>query len=101
MVGSSEFVEMVLKLANKAYVGRVVIQAQGINLDQQIGIVAARLDLDVDLILCSSHQRRVALAKSIICCLAFDQLLLSGACLACRLNLTPSAVSKLASRGRL
>ncbi len=64
-----------------------------------IGIVAGRLD--VDLILSSSRQRTVALARSIICCLAVDQLLLSGTYVACRLNLTPSAVSKLVSRGRL
>jgi hypothetical protein len=40
------------------------------------------------------------LARSIICCLAVDQLMLSGTFVACRLILTPSAVSKLVSRGR-
>jgi hypothetical protein len=33
--------------------------------------------------------------------LAVDQLMLSGTFVACRLNLTPAAVSKLVSRGRL
>jgi hypothetical protein len=46
-------------------------------------------------------QRTVALARSIICCVAVDQLMLSGTFVANRLNLTPSAVSKLVSRGRL
>jgi hypothetical protein len=101
ILGSSDFVEMVLKSANEAYERRTAIQAQGIDLEQLIGIVAARLDLEVDLILSSSRQRTVALARSIICCLAVDQLLLSGTVVAGRLNLTPSAVSKLASRGRL
>jgi hypothetical protein len=64
-------------------------------------MVAGRLDMDVDFILSSSHQRTVALARSIICCLAVDQLMLSGAFVAGRLNLTPPAVSKLVSRGRL
>ena len=41
------------------------------------------------------------MARSIICCLAVDQLLLSRTDVAGRLNLAPSAVSKLASRGRL
>ena len=41
------------------------------------------------------------LARSIICCLAVDQLILSNAFVAGRLNLTPSAVSKLVSRERL
>jgi REP element-mobilizing transposase RayT len=101
ILGSSEFVETVLKSANEAYERKTVIQAKGINLDHLIGIVAARLELDVDLILSSSRQRTVALARSIICCVAVDQLMLSGTFVASRLNLTPSAVSKLVSRGRL
>ena len=36
---------------------------KGIDLDQLIGIVAASLDLDVDLILSSSRQRTVALTS--------------------------------------
>ena len=81
--------------------GRYCRRFKGINLDHLIGIVAARLELDVDLILSSSRQRTVALARSIICCLAVDQLMLSGTLVASQLNLTPSAVSKLVSRGRL
>jgi len=64
-------------------------------------MVAARMAMDVDLIPSSSRQRTVALARSIICCLAVDQLVLSGTSVARRLNLTPYAVSKLLSRGRL
>jgi len=100
ILGNSEFVEMVLKTANEVLERKTAIQARGINLDSLIGIVAARLNVDVDLILSSSRQRTVARARSIICCVAVDQLMLSGTSIACRLNLTPSAVSKLASRGR-
>jgi hypothetical protein len=50
-----------------------------------------RLDLDVDLILCSSRQRTVALARSIICCMAADQLMFSNAYVAGRMKLTPPA----------
>ena len=60
-----------------------------------------RLDVNVDLILSSSRQRTVAFARSIICCLAVDQLMLSGTFVASRLNLTPSAVSKLVNRRHL
>ena len=38
---------MVLKSANEAYERKTVIQAQGIHLDQLIGIVAARLDMEI------------------------------------------------------
>ena len=48
----------------------------------------------------SSRQRIVAHARSIICALAVDRLAVSGAHVASMLNLSPSAVSKLASRGR-
>jgi hypothetical protein len=41
------------------------------------------------------------LGRSIICCLAFDQLMLNNTIFAGRLNLTPSFVNKLVSRGRL
>jgi len=101
ILGSSEFVEKVLKRANEAYERRTAIQAKGINIDHLISIVATRMDIDVDLILSSSRQRAVARARSIICCLAVDQLMLRGTSVACRLNLTPSAVSKLVSRGRI
>jgi putative transposase len=101
ILGSSEFVEKVLKSANEAYERKTKIRAKGITLGQLIDNVAAELDMDVELILSASRQRSVALARSIICCLAVDQLMLSNTFIASRLNLTPSAVSKLLSRGRL
>ena len=101
ILGSSEFVEKVLKSANEAYERKTAIQAKGINIDHLVDIVAARMNIDVNLILSSSRQRAVARARSIICCLAVDQLMLKGTYVACRLNLTPSAVSKLVSRGRI
>ena len=42
----------------------------------------------------------IALARSIICALAADRLMLSGADIARKLDITPSAVSKLVARGR-
>jgi hypothetical protein len=57
ILGSSEFVEKVLKSANEAYDRRAEIQTEGIDLDQLIGIVAAGLALDVDLILNFSRRR--------------------------------------------
>jgi len=100
ILGSSEFAETVLKAANEAYDRKTQIQARGVNLGQLIDIVACRLEIDIDLILSSSRQRQVAFARSIICFLAVDQLMLSGASIARRLGLSPSAVSKLVCRGR-
>jgi putative transposase len=101
ILGSSEFVEKVLKSANEAYERKTKIRAKGIRLSQLIDNVTARLEVDLELILSPSRQRTVALARSIICCLAVDQLMLSNTFVAGRLNLTPSSVSKLVSRGRL
>ncbi len=58
--------------------------------------------MEVDPILTnsSSRQKDVAQARSIICCLAVDRLKISGAKVARKLELSPSAVSKLANRGR-
>ena len=53
----------------------MVEDLKGINLDHLIGIVAGRLELDVNLILSSSRQRMVALARSIVCCVTVDQLI--------------------------
>jgi hypothetical protein len=47
ILGSSEFVETVLKSANEAYERKTVIQAEGINLDHLLGIVAAGLDIEI------------------------------------------------------
>ena len=101
ILGSSEFVEKVLKSANEAYERKTKIRAKGITLSQLIDNVAAGLDMDVELIISPSRQQTVALARLIICVLAVDQLMLSNTFIAGRLNLTPSAVSKLVSRGRL
>jgi len=58
ILGSSGFVETVLKSANEAYERKTVIQAKGI-MDHLIGIVAGRLELDVDLILSSVVRGRL------------------------------------------
>ncbi len=100
ILGSSEFAETVLKKANETYDRKTEIRVKGINLDQLVDIVASRLEIDIDLILSSSRQRKVSLCRLVICCLAVDQLMLSGASVAHRLNLSPSAVSKLVYRGR-
>ena len=62
--------------------------------------MAEYLDLDADLIVKKGRKRSIALARSIICALAVDRLMFSGADIARELEITPSAVSKLVARGR-
>jgi putative transposase len=100
ILGSSDFVESVLKQANEEYEKKTYAIAKGLTLDKIIAMVADHFEVDASLLLTSSRQRIVARARSIICALAVDRLAVSGAHVAITLNLSPSAVSKLASRGR-
>jgi REP element-mobilizing transposase RayT len=100
ILGSSAFVESVLKLANEVYEKKTLALAKGLDPDKLIAAVADYFDIDEKLIRSLSRQRIVARARSIICCLAIDRLMVSGTDVARKLNLSPSAVSKLANRGR-
>ena len=100
ILGSSDFVENVLKQADEQYEKRTLAQAQGMNLDKLIAAVADHLEIDPILISSSSRQKAVAQARAIVCWVAVDRLNISGAEVARKLELSPSAVSKLASRGR-
>ena len=100
ILGSSDFVESVLKQANEEYEKKTYAIAKGLNLDKLMARVADHFEIDASLLVTSSRQRIVARARSIISVLAIDRLAVSGAHVASMLNLSPSAVSKLASRGR-
>jgi len=100
ILGSSEFAESVLKKANEAYERKTELLAKGIKLDQVIEIVAEHFDLDMDQIKRKGRKRSVAIARSVVCALAVDRLMMSGTDISRSLNITPSAVSKLISRGR-
>jgi len=100
ILGSSDFVDSVLKQANEGYEKKTYAIAKGLNLDKLIATVADHFEIDASLLVTSSRQRIVARARAVICALAVDRLAISGAYVARMLNLSPSAVSKLASRGR-
>jgi hypothetical protein len=100
ILGSSDFVDSVLKQANEEYEKKTFAMARSLNLDKLIAAVADHFEIDPSLLASSSRQRTVARARSIICAMAVDKLMISGANVASMLSLSPSAVSKLASRGR-
>ena len=101
ILGSNDFVESVLKQANEEYEKKTLAMAKGLDLDTLVGAVAKQFSIDPDIIKSSSKQRTVARARSIISYLAIDKLMISGADVARKLNLSPSAVSKSAVRGRV
>ena len=100
ILGSSDFVESVLKQANEAYERKTLAMAKGIGLDALIDATANYFDINPEIIKGSSKQREGSRARSIVCYLAVEKLAMVGAQLARQLSLTPSAVSKLVSRGR-
>jgi REP element-mobilizing transposase RayT len=100
ILGDSDFVEKVLKQADEDLEKKTLAMAKGLDLEKLIAAVAAHFEMDSEIIKSSSRQRTVAQARSIICGLAGDQLMIHGAEVARQLDLSTSAVSKLASRGR-
>ena len=101
ILGSSDFVESVLKQANEEYEKKTFAMAKGLDIDTLVGAVAKYFGIDRDIMKSSSKQRTVSRARAIICYLAVDKLMISGADAARKLNLSPSAVSKPAVRGRM
>jgi REP-associated tyrosine transposase len=100
ILGGSDFVESVLSEAEEAFERKSMTVARGWDLAFLVDAVAARLGLEAGRIGSSSRAREVARGRSIVCCLAVDMLTMSGFEVARRLHLSPSAVSKLATRGR-
>jgi putative transposase len=98
ILGSSSFVASVLKHAEEDYKKRT--RAQAMDLDSLITSVAHVLGADESIVRSTVKQRAAAHARAIIAHLAVDRLQVSGTELSKRLNVTRSAVSKLASKGR-
>lgn len=99
ILGSSDFVASVLKHAQEDYEKRT--RAKDMDLALLVTSVAHRLGADESIVRSTVKQRAAARARAIIAHLAVDRLRISGAELSRHLNVTPSAVSKLASKGRI
>jgi REP element-mobilizing transposase RayT len=100
VLGDSDFVESVLQKANEELEMKALVLAKGLDIDHLITVVTDHFDIDKQQLLSQSRIYVISRARSIICCLAIDKLMKSGASVARALNLSPSAVSKLAHRGR-
>lgn len=98
ILGSSDFVTSTLKQAHEDYVKRMDVQ--GLTLATLIAFVADHLGTNEALIKSTVKQRTPSQARAIIAHLAIDRLRIPGAEVARILHVSPSAVSKLAGRGR-
>jgi putative transposase len=100
ILGSSEFVESVLKNANEAYEKRMRFRSKGIRIETIIDAASEYFEIKGDEIKSPSRRRKIARARAVISMAAIDQAGFTGADVARALNLTPSAISKLVLRVR-
>jgi putative transposase len=100
ILGSSDFVEAVLKYADEAYETRTFAIAKGVDLNYILSTVSDYFGIEREYIKGTGKQPKVSLARAIVCLLAVDKLKLSSREVARRLGLTPSAVSKALVRAK-
>jgi len=100
ILGSSAFVEAVLKRADEDYDRRTLARVRGLEIDHVVSQVCGFFGIEPECIEGSGKQPKVVLARSIVCFLAVAKLGIAGREVARRLGMTPSAVSKALMRGR-
>ena len=100
ILGSSDFVETVLRKANEEYEQRSRFRSRGVSLEKIIDAVAGYFEINSDEIKSQGRRRTVARSRAVISIVAIEQIGFSGADVARALNITPSAVSKLVLRAR-
>ncbi|HEY3277764.1 MAG TPA: transposase [Syntrophorhabdaceae bacterium] len=100
ILGRSDFVDSVLRRAEEASRKRLELKETGLTLETLIKDVARHFNTDEGLIRSPIKQRTVSRTRAIIVHLALDRLRIMGVEAGKVLNLTPSAISRLAARGR-
>lgn len=100
ILGSSEFVENVLKQAEEDYERKSVAVVKGPDLDTLVDRVSHYFGIAPEALKSASKERVVSRARSLLCHLAVARLMISCTDVAQKLNISPSAVSKSAIRGR-
>lgn len=100
ILGSGDFVESVLKRADEQYDKKTRILSTGWDFDRLVHAVARYFEVEPEMICSSSKKTSISHIRSILCFLAVDKLMMTGAAVASELGLSPSAVSKLVARSR-
>jgi REP element-mobilizing transposase RayT len=100
ILGSSEFVQRALEKANEQFEQRSLLRSRGMDSDELLSRVARHYKIDIDDLKTRSKLPAIVEARSVFCYLAVRKLCESGAAVARKLNITPSAVSKAVVRGQ-
>ena len=99
ILGSSDFVQDVLKKANERLDQESKIRASGLDFDYLIEKVAGSYNIEPADLKTASKQSTITLARRMLCYLAVRKLKLSCTEVARELNISPSAVSRAVSVG--
>jgi REP-associated tyrosine transposase len=100
ILGSSDFVQSTLRQVKESMEKRASAKAARVDFEQVKHCVADLVSVSSEIITSASRKRRVALARSLISWFAVERLQMSAVEVARRIQLSPSAVSKLVDRGR-
>jgi REP element-mobilizing transposase RayT len=100
ILGSSDFVEKVLKTAGEALEEKAKLDALDIGLDQLIFRVADSYGVTIDDVKSPSKQLKVSEARSVLCYLAVRKLCFSSVEVSRSLNISPSTVSVAVQRAQ-
>ena len=98
ILGSSEFVEATLKQANEAYDRGVRLQSAGIDLSWVVAAVCRHSGVDEKELAGPARRADVARARALIGYIATRKLWVPGSCVARKLKMDRSAVSRGARR---
>ncbi|MFH1672344.1 MAG: transposase [Pseudomonadota bacterium] len=100
ILGSSEFVEQVLKTAEEQFEESTYLKNKGLDIKKLLLRVTTHYKIDPEDLICNSKQRHIVAARAVLCYLAVRKLKTTGTDVARLLNITPSAVSKAVNRGQ-
>jgi hypothetical protein len=99
ILGSSDFVERVLKKADEELSQKYRLQASGIGLEELLNRVAQYYEVDPDSLKTASKESTITKARTLLCYLTVRKLMISCADVARALNISPATVSRATSRG--
>jgi putative transposase len=100
ILGSSEFVERVLELAEEEMEKEGRYQARGLDLESMLQRTVAHYGVNLEEVRSTSKAAASARARAVFCYVAVRKLKVSCVAVARLLGISPSAVSKAIRRGR-
>ena len=100
ILGSSDFVDDVLKKANEIYEKKTLLKSRGMNFNELLNQVLSKYELEMEDLKGGRKKSHIVEARTILCYLGVNTFCMSCVEISRALEISPSTVSKLAYRGR-